>query len=543
MKSALSWLSRWGSLLLILVMLLIVFTSPFRDVYEYSSDEGRNLLRAGLIAEGYPLYTAIWNDQPPLFPAVLQLWLKVFGASAANGRLLTLVFSCGLVLAFYAIIKERWGKTCALAAGLLLLFSNDFMQIGISIMIGLPAIALAFLSLYCLRRCLSTGRKSFLFLSAAWMALSLLTKFSTALLIPAMVLELWLSGKERAKKAAAAAAWFAACAGLYFCVAILYFQGRWDLYCNQLFKPHLVPLILPDHGFSRLLVMLRSDLDIVFLALAGCWFAVKDREKDLVFPLVWFACSLAVLLNYQPIWIHYYPLLSLPLVWLAVPAIDRLKRKPPQIIPLACVLFACVMLTSKVLLTMHSLAATTVRQNAPAIAAARGDGGDRGCRWIYTNNPSIAFYAGMRVPPEILVSVPKRRFTGEEEQRFFISVMERYRPCRVLLFDFLDDSPLIRGYLREHYLRQEDVPLVLTIVPHRQSWFPFPFFLRLSRETESLDQLFPQTRAFWRRCPRSFGSLFNRIKVPVFSLNAVFKKPLEDALQMGKLEFFTRKAR
>jgi len=110
MKSALSWLSRWGSLLLILVMLLIVFTSPFRDVYEYSSDEGRNLLRAGLIAEGYPLYTAIWNDQPPLFPAVLQLWLKVFGASAANGRLLTLVFSCGLVLAFYAIIKSAGGK-------------------------------------------------------------------------------------------------------------------------------------------------------------------------------------------------------------------------------------------------------------------------------------------------------------------------------------------------------------------------------------------------------------------------------------------------
>ena len=513
MKNALPMIKRAAGLLIILAMLAIAFTSPFRSVYEYDSDEGRNLLRAGLITDGYPLYTSIWNDQPPLFPSLLQLWLKLFGASAANGRLLALCFACALALAFYAVVKERWGRLCALCAGFLLLFSNSFMLLAVSIMIGLPALALGLVSLYCLRVYLRTGKQSLLLLSAVWMALSLQTKFFTALLIPAMVLELCLSGKGRRKSAASAAAWLAACAGLYFCVAMLYFQGSWELYYSQLFKPHLDSMTLPGPGFSLMLEMLHADLDIVLLALAGCFFAIRGREKELRFPLVWLICSLAVLLCYRPLWYHYYLLLSLPLAWLAVAALDRVRRKPSLSWTLGFALFACAMLPFKALWTVRSLIEPAAKVNAPAIAAARG------CQWIYTNNPSIAFYAGVRVPPEIAVSVTKRQFTGEEDQRFFISVMERYRPCRVLLYDFLNDSPLVRAYLREHYLRQGNVPLILPSIPPKH----FPLMTLLVQ--------------FGVR----FDLVSDRQRIPPFFLRTEIKEPEQFGPAPATMEFFIRK--
>ena len=112
----------------------------------FDVDEGINMMKAMLLAEGYPLYDQIWSDQPPLLTYVLAVAFRAFGYDANVARLVVLVFSVVLLWAAWRFLRVIGGVSCAFIGSLLIILLPHFVQLSVSAMVGLPAVALAMVS-------------------------------------------------------------------------------------------------------------------------------------------------------------------------------------------------------------------------------------------------------------------------------------------------------------------------------------------------------------------------------------------------------------
>ncbi len=119
---------------------------PLRTALEFGTDEGFELMKAWLVSLGHPIYREFWNDQPPLHTELLAMLFRVFGPSAFLGRLLSVVFAMVLVGALYQMVRHRSGWVAGLLAVALLLSSESFIQLSVSVMLELPAMAMALAS-------------------------------------------------------------------------------------------------------------------------------------------------------------------------------------------------------------------------------------------------------------------------------------------------------------------------------------------------------------------------------------------------------------
>src|SRR5215510_4780196 len=155
MKTQLTNKTWWGtlnSLLLPIVIALIflVFTFsyyPFREKLQFDADEGLNLMRSMLVSLGHPLYSEVSSDQPPLFNQILGLLFRVVGFEVNPARLLVLLFSTLLVWACAQFLQLTWGKLAAILFLPLVIMVPRYLELSVSVMIGVPSIALAALSL------------------------------------------------------------------------------------------------------------------------------------------------------------------------------------------------------------------------------------------------------------------------------------------------------------------------------------------------------------------------------------------------------------
>ena len=134
----------------VLFVIFVLVFMPLQEVFQYDSDEGIQLAKAMLYQEGFQLYSEIWNDQPPLSTVVLAGWLQVFGHSIVAARLLILVWATVLTWTVGQLVRHSAGTIPALLGVIWLTLSSNFLQLSVSVMIGLPAIALALLSLFCI---------------------------------------------------------------------------------------------------------------------------------------------------------------------------------------------------------------------------------------------------------------------------------------------------------------------------------------------------------------------------------------------------------
>ncbi len=137
---------------LLVCLIVAIRLKPLVQTFEFDYDEGFNLMKAFLYSQGFSLYTQIWNDQPPLFTVILSSWLKIFGNSILAARLLIIIFSALLIYCFYKIVSINLGRLPALIATFLLFTSWLYIRLSISVMIGLPSLSLAVLSIYFLNR-------------------------------------------------------------------------------------------------------------------------------------------------------------------------------------------------------------------------------------------------------------------------------------------------------------------------------------------------------------------------------------------------------
>lgn len=136
-----------GVLIALLFFAAVRVAYPYDRVFQFNPDEGVTAIKAQLVARGASMYSEVWSDQPPLFTHVLSIWMEFVDWDVDRGRLLSLAFGAALLFATYELARTAAGPGAGLAAALLLCLSTYFLRLAVSLMVGLPAVTLATLSL------------------------------------------------------------------------------------------------------------------------------------------------------------------------------------------------------------------------------------------------------------------------------------------------------------------------------------------------------------------------------------------------------------
>ncbi|MBD2005228.1 glycosyltransferase family 39 protein [Trichocoleus sp. FACHB-40] len=477
---------------------------PVRETFEFDYDEGLNLIKALLYSKGFSLYTQIWSDQPPLLTVTLSHWFSLFGYSVFAARLLILLFSALLVWSFYQIIRYSLGLIPALVATLLLLTSWLFVRLSIAVMIGIPTLSLAMLSIYFLTLYKRHSRKIFIILSGGLFALSLQTKLFTVFLIPLMLLYLCdfqiidcnannnpegkVSSNPLPTKRGvfnfslspiseegllvkpvlskynvwySPLLWLGTLLGVYVTIGILCNSLNYE----QLFQAHLGEKtkagfkIFNNIDYLRFLMI--QDLDYLFLALIGVWGIFINKQREGFLPLAWLGTAILLLLNHKPVWDHHYTLLAIPIAWLAAYGValiidffpagwnsnfNSLKIKKLVLPGIA---------TAILILSMIAIPAKPKGKPPKNIEVMNlVVRYKNSTQWLFTDRPIYAFYAGLPVPPEIAVISEKRFNSGNLTNDDLLTILQKYRPEQIVFARWTErfkSDEKISAYIKENY--------------------------------------------------------------------------------------------
>ncbi len=457
MKTLSDFLYQRKSILLPLVFLaifiaVVIAKAPLKDAFEYNPDEGIELMKAKLFLNGFPLYKTIWSDQPPLFTVLLSWWFKLFGCSVYQARILILLFSAILLFAFYQTVKIQWENLCASIAAIFLLLSASYFKLSSSVMIGIPALSLAMLSIYGVMLFRKLQFKPLLALSGIIMALSLQTKFFTAFLIPIIILEI-----AQWRSFSLILLWLGAAITTYLGITTIFFHSNFSMFSQQLFQPHLIK-ILPNSNFLVIWKIILTDYDIALLALIGIILLLRKRKRNFLFPVLWLTLASAILLAHRPVWDHYYLLISIPLCWLAAISLSecfygKIKQRRFALslrwINICLIILTILRLPIKYNRIRESIEdETAVKEHVVIELMSKYK---QSTRWVFTDRPIFAFYADMLIPPELAVFSDKRILTGNLKPDYVISILEKYKPEIILLDRFRDRDLKILPFVEKKY--------------------------------------------------------------------------------------------
>ncbi|MEO8602970.1 MAG: glycosyltransferase family 39 protein [bacterium] len=404
---------------------------PYRRVFEFDTDEGINAGKARLLDHGYALYGQLWNDQPPLFTHLLRRWFDVFGWEVASGRLLVLLFAAGLVFAVYDLTRLESSHRAALLATAALAASAYLPRLSLSLMIGLPAVALATLAVWALFRWRHDARDAWLVASGVLFGASLATKLFTAFLLP--VLALWLialaHGSARWRPAAL---WVAV--ALLAAAGLLLALGGLDA-LPQLLSPHAAGRVAPmlqRFDAEGLLVTARAEWPLTLLAgPAFAWLIWQRRSALLLFP-AWALTAFVALLGHAPVWYHHQLLLTVPYCPAIGVCLAELMWRPA---PRAMRRAATALAGAVVALAALRLALIPERPADDArdaiVAALRAQLGAR--RVALGADPIYAFRAGAVAPPQLAVLSTKRAATDPDLPATIAAVFAADAPVAVAL--------------------------------------------------------------------------------------------------------------
>ncbi|MDX2170848.1 MAG: glycosyltransferase family 39 protein [Deltaproteobacteria bacterium] len=390
---------------------------PYRDVFAFDPDEGINAGKALLLERGALLYAQVWNDQPPLFTYLLRGWCNVVGWTVADARLLVLLFAALLVFAVADIGRLEGGPRAGAIAALAFAASSLAPRLSVSLMIGLPAIALATLAVWALFRWLHGGRDAWLPLAGALFAASLATKLITACLLPVVAAWLWLAAPP-ARRVRALTLWLGSTL-LVGAALLLALVG--PAHFDDLVRPHLAARSAPGlqkYGNGGLLVTTRAEWALTALGwIAFARLARQRRLRLLLFP-AWVVAGAAALLAHHPVWYHHQLLLSVPYCpAIGVVLADALARRRAgapalRLAPAAALLLLAGLAIQHVFFTRPPAADVDAAQ---AVAALRAHLGAR--RVALAGNAMYAFRAGATMPPALAVLSGKRAATDPGLER------------------------------------------------------------------------------------------------------------------------------
>ena len=472
---------RWRHLHLVLPVAffaLMFLYYPFREAFEMDLDEGGTVMKALLVARGYPLYSQVWSDQPPLSTYLLAACIRIFGPDVDAGRILVLSLSTALMAAAVHFLRLQWGGWHAVAGAVLIFLLPYYNALSVSIMIGLPAIAFAVLALLALSFWHQRRGRVWLFLSALGLCLSIATKLFTGFLAPLFVLGILLDEKRRVGKSAGWRAWIGPALTwsvvflAFMLIAAVVFVRPSNL--MELFTTHLAARQTEEfivHNQQMPLSFYLSDAwPILILGGVGGLFVLLERRWISLYLIAWAGLGTLLLTQQIPVFYHHQLLITVPAAMLAaIAAGEGLSLLPRLLHPgvftkwrnllaaLALIGFAIVVFV-RLPLTLPVLRPQPVfvskeplspwPQQAQLFLAKMANHASE-THWVVTDLPMYAFRVGLISPPYLSFITAKRLSTGELTEDKIIAVIQEYRPEQVLIGR--REFPKVKQFLEDDY--------------------------------------------------------------------------------------------
>jgi len=452
---------------LLIVSLYISFVlaiRPVQQTFEFDYDEGLNLIKALLYSRGYSLYTEIWSDQPPLSTVLLSYWMRLFGQSVFAARLLILLFSALLIWSFYQILRNSLGKIPALYGTLLLFTSWLFVRVSISVMIGIPCLALAMLSIYILTLYKKHYHQYLLIFSGILLALSLQIKLITLFLIPLLLFYLAdFKLRNKVKELLVAAIlWLSTILVIYLLIGFSYHSLNYESLVEAHTNQPVQAEIINYRSSEYLRFLFTQDYDYLLLACVGVLAVVLRKQRQGIFPLTWLVTATLLLLKHKPIWYHHYTLLAIPIAWLGAygfafvldlfPAgwYFNFKQNLPKVI------FPCLLVGLLIYLMIAIPATYQTKPEKDATIMQLVLKYRNSTHWVFTDRPIYAFYANLPVPPEIAVMSRKRFNSGNLTLDSLFKVLQTYQPEQIVLArwtQLIRSDSKISAYINQNYIK------------------------------------------------------------------------------------------
>lgn len=457
-----------GLVLAAFVSAMSLFLLPGLDCFQFDYDEGVNLAKSRLVAQGHRLYADIWSDQPPLFTHVQAVAFHLVGFGVSTGRAVVLAFSALLLWAMWTFMRHLAGRTHAVLALLVTIQVSHFARLSISSMVGLPMLSLAMCSLALLAAWHATRHTRWLWLSGALLGLSVSTKLQSAFLAPIVIVGLVVSEWTRPSPArwrsrlAPACAW-ATAFGTVVVVLVGWLVGFEHV--GQLVVGHVQAR--EADVFSRFTFRAAVDRSQVVMmalpALVGMVLLVRGRRWLGLYLVGWLGTAVALLLGHAPVWYHHALLVMVPMGMLAAYAAGELigwaagstaspglpvRRGLALVTVVACLCLSAAEQARHAARALAAWPASCAAYEMPApdheLLALMAEQAHR-TRWCLTDLPMYALRTGVDVPPEVAALSAKRLATGEYTQQDMLDQLRGLRPGLVYLARF--DWPVVRSFL------------------------------------------------------------------------------------------------
>lgn len=474
-----SWWKPWEQFLLPILIALVFlaftfFYFPFREKLQFDTDEGLNLMRSLLVSLGYPLYSEVSSDQPPLFTHILALLFYIDGPDVYRSRLIVLLFSTFLVWSGAQFLQLTSGKLAAIAFLPLMAMAPRYLNLSTAVMIGLPSIAFAVASMLFVAVWHQTRNNRWLVLSGFMLGLSILIKLFTGFVGPlffgGIVVSEYLHRRgERLgwNTLQPALIWGLSVAGWSILLGLVLIgpQNLWLIISPSLNAPSQE--IFQSERFA-MNTHLRNAIPLLLLGVLGTGLTVYKRRWILLYPLCWALLAYGLFSVYSPVFYHHQLLITVPMAMLAACGVGEgiaalfSVRASSDLIRLQTVLSVAALLgfvgvfmlsartLQKELLDSPSFGDSELQATAGKLKVLNlmNDYVDQ-TKWIVTDVPMFAFRVGRPVPPILATFSQKRLSTGSLTEDDILTAMREYQPEQVLMARF--EIPGLEAYLKEHY--------------------------------------------------------------------------------------------
>lgn len=472
-----AWLRNllWHLLVPVIFFVVGYYFLNSRNFFEFSLDEGLNLMKAMLLRQGYSLYGEIWSDQPPLLTYLTLLVFRFWGYEAAPVRLVVLFTSSILLWAAFEYMRLVWGIVPALIGVILITLLPKYLILSVSVMEGLPAISFAMLALLALACWHKQHRYLFLILSAIALSLSVLIKLFTGLLAPIFVAGILIDGLDNFR---IMRSWRSLLLppAIWILVFVLLTAGLGLALTGMENLPQLLETHLDASGsevFDQAIYtinhFLRPVWYILFLALVGTLITFRSRLWLGLYPLAWMVTAYVSLYFHRPVWVHHQLLVTIPAAMLASIAIyealgwviDILRPHLQWTTNMAIRIAALVGLIMVVFTIRPLEPYSLLNPDTPVATDSLELGEDTEkflnrmiryapqSKWVVTDLPMYAFQTGLPVPPNLAVFSLKRFASGNLTEDDIVQTIQEYRPEQILLGR--QEYPIIKKFLMERY--------------------------------------------------------------------------------------------
>jgi hypothetical protein len=343
-----------------------------------------------------------------------------------------------------------------------------------AVMIGVPSIALAAVSMLFVAIWHQKRTNLWLILSALLLVFSVLVKLFTGFVAPIFLAGITISEYLRRsheklswKILQPAFLWGASFVGFGVLLGLLLvgFQNAWLIVFPPLSAPSQDVF---QSGHFSINLHLQNAIPLLILGLLGTGITLYRRKWLMLYPLVWALMAYAMLSFYSPVFYHHQLLITIPMTMIAAAGVGEgvssflALRRTSDLVPFQAglgiiallgfiwVSVIYVQVLDKDLLDTPSMGASELRATAGKLRVlnSMNEYIDQ-THWIVTDVPMFAFRVGRPVPPVLATFSSKRLATGSLTEEDILQAMHEYQPEQVLMARF--EIPALEAYLQENY--------------------------------------------------------------------------------------------